>query len=363
MKLKSYVHKITSVALVTLLALLMPMSTFAEPLTSISTELSTLKAATSANQTIQFVTPSGVSASTDTIIITFADFTIPSPFATTSVDIAAGDSGTCSSASYTDRTIADDGTAAAGVWGMATTTTTITLTPPTDVLSTTTGATSTYCMQIEIGTNATHGGTGTAQITNAAAGDKTIAFTGDFGDTGTSTVKILTDDQVQLSAEVPQTITFSISETSASFGNLNTSATRYATTTGDNTSESAAHNILAGTNATGGYTLTVTGNTLESGGNSITVIGASDTALNTGSVEQFGMKASASGGSGITVDPTYEGSVGYGYDGDSGASTVATAGGLTDTTTYTITYVANIAADTHAGTYTTALTYVVTANY
>ncbi len=362
MKLKSYIYKITSAVLATLLALLTPMVTFAGSLEDITAELSTLKAATAANQTIQFQTPSGVSTSTDTIIITFADFTIPAPFGTTSVDIAAGDSGTCSSASYTDRTIADDGTAAAGEWGFATTTTSITLTPPTDVTEAT-GATSTYCIQVQIGTNATHGGAGTAQITNAAAGDRTIAFTGGFGDTGTSTVKILTDDQVQLSAEVPQSITFSISETSASFGDLNTSATRYATSTGDKTSESVAHVILAGTNATGGYTLTVAGNTLESGGDSITAIGSSDTALNTGSVEQFGMKAEYVDGTGITIDPTYIGSVGYGYDGDSGASTVATASGLTDTTTYSITYVANIASDTEAGTYTTALTYVATANY
>ena len=75
------------------------------------------------------------------------------------------------------------------------------------------------------------------------------------------------------------------------------------------------------------------------------------------------MRVSDAGGSGITVDPTYSHAFHYGYDGVSLASTVATASGASDTTTYTIYYAANIASDTEEGSYTAALTYVATANY
>ena len=76
--------------------------------------------------------------------------------------------------------------------------------------------------------------------------------------------------------------------------------------------------------------------------------------------EQFGFKAVASGGSG-TVDGTYTGG-GYGYDGNNGADTVATHD-APDSTTYSITYIANVDAETEAGAYSTALTFVGTANY
>ncbi|MCK5095959.1 MAG: hypothetical protein KAR24_01250 [Candidatus Pacebacteria bacterium] len=346
--------KIVSVIL-TSIFILIPSISIAASITPISDSLSTIKASTLADHTIQFLATTGIQDNSETITITFQTFDL-GVIAFGDIDIATSTTD-CTSPTFADVTVA--ASAAAGTWGVSTSSQIMTLTAPTDASSW--GVTAGTCMQIQIGENAT-GGASNNQITNPGAGDYTIAVAGTFADTGTTTIKVLTDDQVQLTAEVPQSITFSISETDVAFGNLSVSATRYATTGGGNNDQTSAHTIGVGTNATGGYTLTVEGNTLNVGAYDITVIGDTAAATSTGG-EQFGIRVSDSGGSGITVDPTYSHAYHYGYDGVSSASTVSIASGASDTTTYTVYYAANIASDTEAGSYTAALTYVATANY
>lgn len=334
--------------------LLFPVLSTAAPLTDISDELSTLKVSTAANHSIQFVTPTGAGDdSGDTIILTFqSDFSLGS-VAFGDIDMAYDTDGSCGTFSNSLTLAA---TAAAGSWGVANSGQTLTFTEPTDSAGAITAG---RCVQILIGTNASGG---SDQITNTTTtGSKTVAFTGTFGDEGTTTVEILTDDQVQLSAEVPQSISFSLSHNSASFGNLTSASARWATSTGSQSSETVAHLLVAGTNASSGYAITVEGDTLTSGGNTISAIGGSALASSPGS-EQFGMRLTASGGSGAVTAPY--GTANYAYAASSGTTDqVASASGSTADTVYSAYYIANIASNTEAGTYTATLTYVATANY
>ena len=110
--------------------------------------------------------------------------------------------------------------------------------------------------------------------------------------------------------------------------------------------------------------MTVIGATLTSGGNTIAALNSgSPTASSPGS-SQFGLRVTASGGSGAVQNP-YNGSSGnYAYTSTAGASTtVALSGAASALTTYTLYYLANISATQQAGSYTTTLTYVATATF
>ena len=318
---------------------------YAASLTALSNTLSSQKISTLANHDLQFTTPTGV-ASGQTIIITFqSDFSIA----------AAMD--------FTDMDVLDDGvnvTLAASpsgaTWGaVRTSATVITLTNGTTAV----GAGS--VMRIKIGTNATNQSTGVRQITNTTTnGSKTVAMTGTFTDVGTTTVNILTDDQVAVTATVDQSLTFSISDNTIGFGSLSASAACFAQgTAGCSASEVEAHNIIVGTNAGSGYSMTVNGTTLTNGAFTIATTSA-NTASTVGS-EQFGLRMTATGGVGAVVAPYA--AAGYAFDSLNFPDQVAAATGASANTTYSVRYIANIASNTEAGAYTSTLTYVTTANF
>ena len=170
------------------------------------------------------------------------------------------------------------------------------------------------------------------------------------------------NDQVAVSAEVLGSITFTLSENTISFGNLSATNDRYANITGGSDAEDTAHNFIAGTNASSGYAVTIEGATLTSGSNTITAIGGTASTSDTG-IEQFGIRITSSGGDGAVTAP-YNDATDYAYDADSGTTDeVASASGATADTTYVVRYLANIASNTEAGSYSTALTYVATANF
>jgi hypothetical protein len=220
-------------------------------------------------------------------------------------------------------------------------------------------------VQVQIGTHATTGATGNTQITNhATPASYTVSIAGLFGDTGETTINILTDSEVDVAAVVAQSLTFSISDISIGFGTLNAASARYATgdTTG-NAAETEAHTLIVGTNAANGYTMTASGTTLtcaSCGGATVSAIGASNVASSAGT-EQFGLRMTATGGSGAVAAP-YAAS-GFAYDSAAFPDQIASAAGATSNTTYSLRYLANIAADTEAGTYNAAITYVATANF
>jgi len=186
------------------------------------------------------------------------------------------------------------------------------------------------------------------------------------GDTGSVTVPIITNSQVAVSATVSQTLTFAISNNTIGFGNLSSSATTYANAaaTGSTTEPTDAHTITASTNGSSGYNISLSGATLTSGINTIAAIPGGSAATLTPGTAQFGIRTTASGGTGAVAAP-FNGSTGnYGF-GTSPLSnaTFATATGATATTTYNVNYAANIAPLTPAGSYTTTLTYDATANF
>lgn len=329
---------------------------FAASLTSLSDNMSRLKTGVASNHTIQFITPTGVGAG-QTITLTFSsDFTGVSSIVFGDVDLATA--ATCSG--FSDKTLA--ASPSGTTWGVGASGSVVTITSGTDTIA------ATNCIQIEIGTNATFGTTGTHQITNGATDDDdTVSIAGTFGDTGTISVDIITDDQVQVTATVSPSITFSISQTAIDFGSLSASAAQFATagagSGGNSSSATIAHNLIAGTNATSGYVIYLLGATLTSGANTITAP-AGPSASTVGS-EQFGLHiADGGGGSGITVDSQYGTSSQYGW-GSTGSTqdNVASASGATASNTFNATYIGNIGSSTEAGAYATTLTYTATATY
>lgn len=349
--MKTLISKVTGFGLVVaLLALLvLPFSQTVLAAGSISTAsdaMSSQKVSQYSNHDIQFTTPTGV-ASGQTIIITFpADFV-----ASTTLD-------------YTDVDVLDDtvqvtlaGTASEATWGAARTSdTVITLTNGITVVA------AGSVIRIKIGTNTTNQSVGVRQIKNPTTnGNKVIAISGTFTDTGSITVPILTDDQIAVTATVDQSLTFSISDNSIGFGTLSASAARFAT--GDtlgSTTENDAHTLVVGTNAGSGYTMSLSGTTLTSG--SFTIATSSTNAAVVTGTEQFGIRMTATDGSG-TVSAPYAAGTGYAFDSVNFPDQIASATAATANTTYGVRYVANIASNTEAGSYTSTLTYTASANF
>jgi hypothetical protein len=331
---------------------------FAAALTTLSDTQSSVKANTLSDHTIQFVTPTGIAAG-QTVSITFPAGYTMGTFNVNNVDFATSTSASCSG--FTDTTLA--AAPATLTWGIAQAGQAITLTSGTAVVP------ANRCVQFRIGSNATFGATGVSQITNPVTpGSYIIAIAGTFTDTGSITTNIITDDTVAMTGTVNQSLTFTISTSTIYFGTLGSGAPKYASSSniaGD-AADNIAHTLAVSTNAPSGFTLTTRGATLTSqqnASNTITFAGAVPVVSAFGT-EQFGIRVTEAGGSGITVDPTFASTTAFGYDGTATSSTIlATGSGSTPTSTYSVHYLANIAAITEAGTYAANLVYVTTANF
>lgn len=302
---------------------------------------------------IKFTTPTGAGAAGNTIVITF-----PSGFNLTSKTISTVTftHGTSTGAENTETLAATPSASAWGAVFSGTNNVILTLTAPTDGVGTAAVAAND---KVIITYNATN------SVNPSSAGNYTIGINSN-GDTGNITVPILTNSQVAISATVDESLSFSLSTNSIGFGSLTTANSRFATsdTLGSNTEPTAAHTISAAANSTSGYTIALSGATLTSGVNTITPIpGATAVALSPGT-EQFGLRANVASGTG-TVTAPFNGSAGnYGFGTSPLASQpFASTGGASASTVYNVNYAANIAALTEAGSYTTTLTYVATANF
>jgi hypothetical protein len=167
---------------------------------------------------------------------------------------------------------------------------------------------------------------------------------------------------------VQQSISFVISTSTIYFGTLNAGSVKFASSTnpaGD-TVEAIAHTLAISTNAPSGYNISVRGATLtsqQSATNTITAIGAVAASSTPGS-EQYGIRATVSGGTGAVINSTYASASSYGYNGTATTSaTFATGSGSTNTSTYSLRYLANIGGTTEAGTYVSNMVFVATANF
>jgi hypothetical protein len=329
---------------------------YASALTTLSDNQSSLKISTLSDHTIQFVTPTGISAGQG-ISITFPSGYATGTFSVNNFDLATSTSATCSG--FADAVLAASPSGL--TWGVSQATATIYITSGTAVIP------ANRCVQIEIGSNATSGATGASQITNPSSpGAYSISVIAG-ADTGSISEYIVTDDTVAMTGTVNQSLTFTISTSTIYFGTLGSGAAKYAssTNTSGDTTETIAHTLAVGTNAPSGYTLSLRGQTLTSQQNASNTIDAMLTAASsTAGTEQFGIRATASGGTGSTVASPYSFSTSYGYSATATTSaTLATGSGATNTTTYSLRYVTNISATTEAGTYAANIVYVATANY
>lgn len=331
---------------------------FAAALTTLSDTLSSVKVSTLADHTIQFVTPTGILA-TQAITVTFPAGWNLGQLGATSTDFATSTSASCSG--FTDALLVS-GAASGLSWGVSTTSQSISITSGTAVIP------ANRCVQIRLGSNAISQASGTSQITNPSSATSSILTISAGADSGQITVNIITDDTVAMTGTVNQSISFVISTSTIYFGTLTNVNAKFAssTNTAGDILENVAHTLAVSTNAPSGYTISVRGQTLTSqqnASNTITAMGAT-AASSTASSEQFGLRATVSGGTGATVDATYSAATSYGYDATATTSAVlATGSGATNTSTYSLRYVANIAPFTEAGTYVANLVYVTTANF
>lgn len=301
-----------------------PSISLAASVTSSKATFGRLKANTAASSAVvEFVTPTGIqTGGADTITLTFsADFTLAAE-AAANFDIGLGDSGTCSTATFTDETVAL--TPSATEWGVDVTGQVITFSPETDdTLS------AGFCIRFEMGTAATTGGTGSAStITNGAVDDDdTITIGGVFGDSGTLDIPLVDDDQVNVTASVNSSITFDLDTTPNDTCSTTESATPYnvslGTITTTNSKVSGATDTVEhvcvdlDTNASGGATVLVK-NANGASGLVSTSVPADDIDSSDGSIadgtENYGLCIVSTTATTGTLDD--EG----GYDGDTCAA-------------------------------------------
>jgi hypothetical protein len=356
--IKSVVSSLAIAGIVLGSSLIQIQIAYAAALTSLSDTQSSVKVSTLSDHTIQFVTPTGIGAG-QAISITF-----PSGYATGTFNINNFDFATSSSASCASVVDAPIAASASGVtWGVSVATATVYVTSATAVVP------ANRCVQLRIGSNAISQASGTAVFTNPSSpGSYVVSIAGSFGDTGSITNTIITDDTVAMTGTVNQSLTFTISTSTIYFGTLGSGAAKFAssTNTAGDTTENIAHTLAVGTNAPSGFTLTVRGQTLTSlqnASNTISAAGVTATSSVPGT-EQFGLRVTEAGGTGTAVNSTYASSTGYGYAATATSSSVlATGSGSTPTSTYSLRYLANIATITEAGTYAASLVYVATANF
>lgn len=252
----STVRMLQALSLVVALAVLLLATGFpgafkfaqAAALTNASDTLSESAPNVLSNHTIEFTTPNGL-VSGQTIVLTFdGAFTFPGAgFDFNDIDLAT----------TTDEVLG--AAAGANVWGVATTSSTITLTTPTNY-----GVASATAITIEIGDNATFGATGNSQITNPVATSSYPIGITSGQDTGEVLVAII--ESVTVSASIETVFDLTISGV-ASGATVNGSPTTTATgttpttlpfeTVAQGTSKTLAHDISVVTNANDGFVVTV----------------------------------------------------------------------------------------------------------
>lgn len=221
----------------------------AASVTSFSNTLSDSDASVVSNHTITFTTNDGVIAGED-IVLTFEAGTGIASLVAQDLDLSVEGTG--------DLTLADGlGAASGATWGVDTTGQVITIRSGTDTI----GASAT--VTIEIGTNATSGGTGTNQITNPATGSYEIALAS--GDTDTGETRIAIVDDVTVTASVDTVFDFTVAGVGGGQAVNGTSTTGtstsvlipFGTLTAGGAPSTTAQDLTVTTNAAGGFIVTV----------------------------------------------------------------------------------------------------------
>ncbi len=171
-------------------------------------------------------------------------------------------------------------------------------------------------------------------------------------------------DTGNLFVQVATILTFAVNPTTCNLGTFSPSLTKFCT-----------HTIAAATNASNGYVISYgPTTTLTSGANTITAMG-SQTASVLAS-EQFGLNLRANTATGSFTSTDFgadaaggSGSPMTGYElanqfkFNTSGDDIAQSTGATSTTTYTVSYIANITLVTETGLYATPITYSIVPSY
>lgn len=208
---------------------------------------------------------------------------------------------------------------------------------------------------------------GTDRVTNPGTGTVVIDVTA-AGDTGKFAASIITDDQVVVSTTIDPYLTFTLTQNTVSLTKSGGGNPDYNNTGFNNGS---ANTLAANTNATNGYTISYQGATLSANAGADTVDAMATKTTSSTGTEQFGINlkdnttpntgAEPSGGSGAPASD-YNTADQFRFIADT-TTTLASAGGPTATTTFTATYIVNVAQVTEAGAYSTTITYIATGNF
>jgi hypothetical protein len=176
--------------------------------------------------------------------------------------------------------------------------------------------------------------------------------------------RLLLEWEERSSASSSQTITFSISTSSVYFGIASPAQARYAssTDTAGSNIEVVAHTLSALTSATNGYSITIQGGSLSVGTTTIAGLGDTSSTSNVGT-EQFGLRVTASGGSGAVNTPYAAAGYAFGASTSTTVQVASSTVGDSATTTFSLRYLLNIAPTTPAADYSTNLVYIATANF
>ena len=208
------------------------------------------------------------------------------------------------------------------------------------------------------------------------------------GETDNGYVAASTAEPIDLDGTMPESLVFCTGETVPNEATAEALPDCANATSGDisfnqlfstEDTATATSQMAASTNAGSGYVITVQGATLTSGSNTIPAAGATQTAITSPGVGQFGMNLADNTtpdvGAGI-YSPTLPGgtfnaTVHTNFDDadmvyfNPGVATEVanSATDVSDLQTYTVSYFVNVSGSQAAGTYTTTLTYVCTSTY
>lgn len=185
------------------------------------------------------------------------------------------------------------------------------------------------------------------------------------------TIAASTAQQITVTASVDETLTFcaGTSITGTNCGTIAGSSVSLGTLT-DSTTGSGTSVMAVSTNAVSGYAVTINGATLTSGGNTITAITAGGGSASSQGSEQFGINVRDNATPNVGADPTDSTNLSYGtgygtvdsYKFVTG-NTVVSKNAASNSTAYTVSYIANVAGTTEPGTYTGTYTYIATATF
>ena len=185
---------------------------------------------------------------------------------------------------------------------------------------------------------------------------------GNVVDTGT--IAASTAGQITVTAAVNETLTFTLADATVALGTLTASST------GANTSA-----MTVATNATGGYSVSYSGNTLTYGTDTIAAMTTAGASVfgSVSNLSQFGINlklnttpaigANVTTGTNAIGAPTANYNTANTFKFLPAGEAIASSTGPSNANTFTTSYIANISSVTPAGSYQTAITYVATANF